>query len=187
MARATTVLPAEFAEIKLGSPLVMARKGWRAEQAFFDGQGKMVIDPQEELCPALLGRPAAHARQGRPGQAALRGYADAKRQLVLVYSLDEAGPFVDGLAVVGLADAWGTPKYGVIDRSGKLVVPAQHAKLLAPAGGLVRANRPSARTACSTARAATSRHQASISSASPAKASCASGGHGGFRRPWPAR
>ena len=40
------------------------------------------------------------------------------------------------LAVVGLADAWGTPKYGVIDRSGKLVVPAIYSYARAYENGL---------------------------------------------------
>ena len=131
-----TVLPAEFDRIELGAPWVMARKGARV--AFFDGQGRMVIEPQEALT-----RPFTDGLQPLRGQDAQGrnrwGYADARRQMVLAPAWDDAGPFADGLAVVGLADAWGTLRYGAIDRDGKLVVPAEHGKLLTPVGGLLRA------------------------------------------------
>ena len=81
----------------------LARKGSRT--AFFDGQGKMVIDPQEELYQPFSD--GLQPMRGKDAQGKPRwGYADAKRQLVLAPAWDEAGPFVDGLAVVGLADAW---------------------------------------------------------------------------------
>jgi hypothetical protein len=134
-AQGRVVLPAEFSEIKLGQPLVMARKG--ARTAFFDGQGRMVIDPQDELVQAFAD--GLQPMPGKDAQGKLRwGYASPQRQMVLAPAWDEARPFVDGLAVVGMADAWGAMQYGAIDRSGTLVVPAKHAKLLAPAGGQVR-------------------------------------------------
>lgn len=135
-AQGRQVLAPEFSELKLGQPLVMLRKGHRT--AYADGSGRLVIEPQEELTQAfaeglvpMLGKDAT----GKPKW----GYADAQRKFAIAPAFDDAQGFVDGLAVVGLADAWGTLKYGVIDRGGKLVVPAVHDKLLAPGGGLVRA------------------------------------------------
>jgi len=130
------VLPAEYNELRLGQPFIMLRKGYRT--AYADADGKLVIEPQDELSQPfaeglvpMRGKDAA----GKPRW----GYADARRQLVIAAAFDEAQPFVEGLAVVGIADAWGSVKYGAIDRHGKLVVPAQHDKLLTPGGGLVRA------------------------------------------------
>jgi DNA-binding transcriptional regulator/RsmH inhibitor MraZ len=134
-ARGRTVLPAEFAEVAVGDPLVMARKG--ARTAYFDTQGALVVAPQDAWRhPFSAGVVPAAVRdaQGRTRW----GYATPSGAMAIAPAYDEAGPFVDGLAVVGVADAWGQVKYGAIDSKGTLVLPAVHDKLLAPAGGLVR-------------------------------------------------
>ena len=135
-AEGRVLLAPEYTELRIGQPLIMVRKGSRT--AYVDADGKMVIEPQDEL-----GQPFADGLVPMRGKDAAGkprwGYADAKRHLAIAPAFDDAQPFVDGLAVVGLADAWGVMKYGAIDRSGKLVVPALHDKLLTPGGGLVRA------------------------------------------------
>ena len=130
-----TVLPAEFTELVLGDPLILARKGSRT--GYFDSTGRMVVTPQDAWPqPFNGGMTPAH---GKDAQGRARwGYVDPAGAWLVAPAFDDAGPFVDGLAVVGIADAWGAVKYGAIDRSGKLVLAAQHDKLLVPAGGLVR-------------------------------------------------
>lgn len=136
-AQGRVVLPAEFDDIQPGEPLILARKGMR--HAYFDAAGQMVVAPQEawtqRFAEGLVAAPSRESQGGRPPRW---GYADARQQWVIQPAWQQAEPFVDGLAIVGLEDAWGRMKYGAIDRSGKLVVPAVHDKLLATGGGLVR-------------------------------------------------
>lgn len=129
------VLPPEFDDVKLGEPLVMVRKA--ARTAYFDGGGRMVVQPQEAWTQPFAEGLVPVAAKNAQGQWRW-GYADPAGTMVIAPQFDSAGPFAGGLAVVAVADAWGAARYGAIDRSGKLVVPAVHGKLLAPAAGLVR-------------------------------------------------
>lgn len=129
------VVPAEFEELKIGDPLILARKGYRT--AYLDYRGQMVIPPQEAMTqpfregvvPTLL-----KDVEGKPRY----GYVDAQRRTVINPAYAHAESFVDGLAIAGLEDAWGMLKLGVIDRTGRWVVPAVHDKALPHSGGVVR-------------------------------------------------
>ncbi len=129
------LLPAEFAEVSLGDPLILVRK--ETKTAFFDYKGQMRIEPQEAivgpfrngLAPSLLADAQAKKRFG---------YVNGENRVTLAPAYDSAEPFSDALAVVGLADAWGKVRYGAIDTTGKLVLAATHEKLLKPTGGTVR-------------------------------------------------
>ena len=110
-AKGRMVLPPEFSEIIIGQPLTLVRKGQRT--AYLDGTGRMVVQPQEAwtlpyaegLMPAL----------GKDAQGRARwGYMDGAGALAVQPAYDDAGAFSGGVAVVGLDDAWGVPKYGAI-------------------------------------------------------------------------
>ena len=83
----------------------------------------------EGLMPAL----------GKDAQGRARwGYVDGAGAWAVQPAYEDAGAFSGGVAVVGLEDAWGVLKVGAINRAGKLVLAAQHDKLLPATSGLVR-------------------------------------------------
>ena len=128
------ILPPEFEEVVPGTPLILARKAIKT--AFFDYEGRMLIAPQTAITGPFSGGLAPSLVADGQGRY---GYVDEDNHTTIGSTFDRAEAFVDGLAVVGLADAWGQIKYGAIDTTGKLVVPAVHEKMFTPAGGTVRA------------------------------------------------
>ena len=74
------MLPPEYSELRLGQPYIMLRKGYRT--AYADGDGKLVIEPQDELSQPFAD--GLVPMRGKDGSGKLRwGYADPKRQLVI--------------------------------------------------------------------------------------------------------
>lgn len=130
------LLAPEYAEVRIGDPLILLRKGSRT--AYVDRQGKMVIAPQE-----LLSQPYAEGLTAAPAATAQGqrrwGYVDAAGRSVIAPTFDDAQAFEGGVAVVGMADAWGTVKYGAIDRNGALKVAMVHDQLRTIGAGLLRA------------------------------------------------
>ena len=129
------LLPAEFAEVTLGDPLILVRK--ENKTAFFDYQGKMRIEPQGAIGGPFRNGLAPSSLDDGQGKKRM-GYVNGEKRTVIAPTFDAADPFSDALAVVGVADAWGKLRYGAIDTTGKLVLAAEHEKLLKPSGGTVR-------------------------------------------------
>ena len=137
-AQGQVVLPIEYDEVAAGDPLWLVRKGSRI--GYVDGTGRLAVPPQEAWTqPFREGLvPAPHPPQDGRGGAWRWGYARPDGSLAIAARFDEAGPFVGGLAVVSVADAWGERKYGAIDRHGELVLPAAHERLVPLGAGLLR-------------------------------------------------
>ena len=64
---------------------------------------------------------------------------DPQSRFLIPPRFAQALPFSEGMAQVGIADQWGEMKYGYVDRTGALVVPARYAGKTFPfSAGLAR-------------------------------------------------
>ncbi|MFT4203451.1 MAG: WG repeat-containing protein [Chitinophagaceae bacterium] len=94
---------------------------------YVDTSGKEYVY-DHELTDIFEGIGIVTARNNR----SKKGYRTLTGKMLTGYQYDEANPFSDGMAIVGVRDQYGQVKYGAIDRNGKLAVP------------LMYSNRPSA-------------------------------------------
>lgn len=99
--------------------LALVTKG--EKEWFIDKKGKVVIplDQYENVSPFYEGLSSIE-KNGK------KGFIDTKGKVVIPIKYDSSFGFSEGLAYVGVEDAYGNRKFGFIDKTGKVVVPIKY-------------------------------------------------------------